>query len=118
MQACKASGYHQPVVHANFAEAGSNRVDVLLVDPWFEQFDREGCRDTWTGTTKRAGPAMWLELHDRDDLEDLTVNVVLTLFYKVLIEKTAQNGCWYVAVGQQDAGQHGQFVALRLRESL
>lgn len=42
---------------------------------------------------------------------------LLTLFDEVLVEEAVQDGGRYVAVGQQDAGQHGQFVALRLRES-
>lgn len=36
--------YHQPVVHADFAETGSDGADVLLVDPRLEQLDGEGCR--------------------------------------------------------------------------
>lgn len=46
--------YHQPVVHANFAKTASNRVDVLLVDPWLEQFDSEGCRNAWTEMTRQV----------------------------------------------------------------
>lgn len=42
----------------------------------------------------------------------------LTLFDEVLVEKAAQDGGRDVAVGQQDAGQHGQLVALRLGEPL
>lgn len=40
--------YHQPVVHADFAETAGNRVDVPLIDPWFEQLDGEGSRHSWT----------------------------------------------------------------------
>lgn len=36
--------YHQPVVHAYFAETASNRVDVLLIDPGLEQLDSKCCR--------------------------------------------------------------------------
>lgn len=48
-----------------------------------------------------------LKLTFWEDLKKLIFNVVLTLFDKVLIEEAAQDGGWYVAVGQQDAGQHG-----------
>lgn len=40
----------------------------------------------------------------------------LTLFDKVLVEEAVQDGGRQVAVGQQDAGEHGELVALRLRE--
>lgn len=42
----------------------------------------------------------------------------LTFFDEVLVEKAAQDGGRDVAVGQQDAGQHGQLVALGLGEPL
>lgn len=48
----------------------------------------------------------------------LISNPGLTLFDEVLVEEAVQDGGRYVAVGQQDAGQHGQLVALRLSESL
>ena len=41
-----------------------------------------------------------------------------TFFDKVLIEEAAEDGGGDVAVSQQDAGEHGQLVALRLSESL
>lgn len=42
--------YHQPVVHADFAETDSNRVDVFLVDPGLEQLHSKGCRHPCTHT--------------------------------------------------------------------
>lgn len=44
LQWSQCCSHHQPVVHAHFAQAGSNGVDVLLVDPRLEQLDGEGCR--------------------------------------------------------------------------
>ena len=41
-----------------------------------------------------------------------------TFFDKVLIEEAAEDVGGDIAVGQQDAGEHGQLVALRLSESL
>lgn len=43
---------------------------------------------------------------------------LLAFLDEVLVEEAVQDGGRYVAVGQQDARQHGQFVALRLREPL
>lgn len=38
--------HHEPVVHANLSKTGSNRADVLLWKPGFEEFHCEACRDT------------------------------------------------------------------------
>lgn len=43
---------------------------------------------------------------------------VLTLLDEVLIEEAVQDGGRYAAISQQDAGQHGELVALRLSEPL
>lgn len=41
----------------------------------------------------------------------------VTFFNQVLVEEAAQDGGGYIPVGQQDARQHGQLVALRLCEA-
>lgn len=41
----------------------------------------------------------------------------VTLFDKVLVEQTAQDGCRYVPIGQKDASQHCQLVTLRLSKT-
>lgn len=44
--------YHEPVVHANFSETGSNGADVLFRKPGFEEFYSKACRNTWTNAER------------------------------------------------------------------
>lgn len=44
--------HHEPVVHANLSETGSNRADVLFRKPGFEEFHCEARRNTWINATR------------------------------------------------------------------
>ncbi len=106
--------YHQPVVHANFTQATSNRVDVFFIDPRFEQFHSEGGRDTCNKTQTTSQ----LQLHSENaaaSLERLNRSAI-TFLDQVLIIEAVQDGGWYIAIGQQDSGKHGQFIPLWLCE--
>lgn len=46
----------------------------------------------------------------------LPLKSVITFLDQVLIKEAAQDGGWYIAIGQQDSGKHGQFIPLRLGE--
>lgn len=41
---------------------------------------------------------------------------VITFLDQVLIKEAVQDGGWYIAIGQQDSGKHGQFIPLWLCE--
>ena len=43
---------------------------------------------------------------------------MVTFFDEVLVVKAVEDGGRYVSVGQQDSGQHGELVTLRLVEAL